>query len=398
MLRHKLPRKNRRFTLFAATVALMVISGWGVGHPRVVREEVTLMRTPDGGIQPQVAVDQKGFLHVIYFKGDPGNGDIYYVRKAPGAAEFSKPIRVNSGPGSAIAIGSVRGAQIAVGKRGRVHVAWLGSSKAQPRGPNNASPMIYTRLNDGGEAFEPQRNVLQFAEGLDGGGSVAADTLGNVYVVWHSNPDKNGEANRRVWVARSTDDGETFGREVAAYSEPTGACGCCGMRAFADDTGALYILYRAATQGTHRDMILLVSKDHAKSFSGDRVARWALNACPMSTAAISEAGPNVLIAWETAGQIFFADVRHNPDKISNAVAAPGDTESRKHPAVAGNTGGETLLAWTEGTAWQRGGSVAWQVFDEAGRPTEVKGSAPGVPVWGLVAAFTRPDGSFVVVY
>jgi hypothetical protein len=42
----------------------MAVSGSRVEHPRAVREEVTLMRAPDGGIQPQVAVDQKGFLHL----------------------------------------------------------------------------------------------------------------------------------------------------------------------------------------------------------------------------------------------------------------------------------------------------------------------------------------------
>ena len=35
--------------------------------------------------------------------------------------------------------------------------------------------MLYTRLNDTGDAFEPQRNVIQKRVGLDGGGSVAAD-------------------------------------------------------------------------------------------------------------------------------------------------------------------------------------------------------------------------------
>ncbi len=400
MLNQSLLVKSKSLALFGGTVILMlaIVSAVGVGNTPVVREEVTLIRTPNGGIQPQVAVDQKGVLHLIYFKGDPGAGDIYYVRQAPGLAEFSKPIRVNSVPGSAVAIGSVRGAQIAIGKGGRVHVAWLGSGTAQPRGPNNATPMLYARVNDAGKAFEAQRNVMQFAEELDGGGSLAADTVGNVYVAWHGNPYKNGEANRRVWVARSTDAGKTFAREVAAYSEPTGACGCCGMRAFADDRGTLYILYRAATESIHRDMVLLVSNDHGKEFFGDRIAKWELNACPMSTAAINEAGSNVLIAWETAGQVFFAEIRPGTDRVSDVVAAPGDAQDRKHPAVAGNTRGETLLAWTEGTAWQRGGSVAWRVFNESGHPTEVKGTVAGVPVWGLVAAFTRPDGGFAIVY
>lgn len=85
------------------------------------------MRTPGGGIQPQVAMDRKGVLRLICFSGDPSAGDIYYVRKAPGEPEFSKPVRVNSVPGSAIAVGSVRGPQLALGKGGRVHVAWMGA-------------------------------------------------------------------------------------------------------------------------------------------------------------------------------------------------------------------------------------------------------------------------------
>lgn len=394
---------SRTFKVLGAAFVLMmlaiaVVYTGSARRTRVEAPEVMLLRTPDGGIQPQAIVDTDGVLHLIYFKGDPSAGDVYYVRKAPESPEFSAPIRVNSVPGSAIAVGSVRGAQIAVGKAGRAHVTWMGSNKAQPRGPGSAAPMLYTRLNDAGTAFEPQRNLMQFAVGLDGGGSVAADRLGNVYVVWHGNPDKNGETHRRVWMARSTDDGKTFSREVAVYSEPTGACGCCGMRAFADDKGTLYVLYRTATENIHRDMMLLVSKDHGEHFSGKRVAKWEINACPMSTAAISEAPSDVLVGWETAGQVFLGRVPCGSDSLSDVLAAPGAGGDRKHPAVAGNSRGERLLAWTDGTAWNRGGSVAWQVFDKDGRPTEVKGTVPGLPVWGLVAAFTRPDGKFAIIY
>jgi len=57
-------REQQRFTLLVGAVALMAVSGSRVEHRRAVREEVTLMRGPDGGIQPQVAVDQKGFLQL----------------------------------------------------------------------------------------------------------------------------------------------------------------------------------------------------------------------------------------------------------------------------------------------------------------------------------------------
>jgi hypothetical protein len=50
----------------------------------------------------------------------------------------------------------VRGPRIAVGRSGRVHVAWNGSPSTAP----GAIPMVCTRLNDAGTAFEPQRNLM----------------------------------------------------------------------------------------------------------------------------------------------------------------------------------------------------------------------------------------------
>ncbi len=196
---------------------------------------VKLLRVPDNGLQPQAVMDARGTLHLIYFKGEPGGGDIYYVRRDPGKTEFTPPVLINSETNTAVATGTIRGAHIAIGTNGRLHVAWNGPH--QPEG--HGAPMFYTRMNDANTAFEPQRNVMQFSGGLDGGGSIAADRSGNVYVAWHGKGDQQGEEHRRVWVARSTDDGQTFAREAAAWNDPTGACGCCGMRAFADRQGFL---------------------------------------------------------------------------------------------------------------------------------------------------------------
>ncbi len=43
--------------------------------------KVTLVRTPDHGIQPQAVVDETGTLHLVYFKGDALGGDLFYVRR-----------------------------------------------------------------------------------------------------------------------------------------------------------------------------------------------------------------------------------------------------------------------------------------------------------------------------
>jgi len=356
---------------------------------------VTLVHTSDGGIQPQAAVDRQGVVHLIYYKGESENGDLYYVRQEPDRKDFSKPIQVNSSPGSALAAGTIRGAQMAIGKNGRVHVAWNGH--APKNGSYLEAPMLYARLNDAGTAFEPESNVITSARGLDGGGSVAADDQGNVYVMWHAPKagNTNGEAGRAVFVARSTDDGKTFAPEKLATTQPTGACGCCGMKAFADSEGNVFALYRAASEMVNRDETLLVSRNHGADFEVAYSHGWKIAACPMSSAFLSETKAGVLAAAETHGRVFFIRVNPKTGKVSSPVSPDA---KGKHPVAVGNAAGEVLLTWTEGTAWGRGGAVAWQVYDELGNPTSAKGQIDGVPVWSLVSAVAKPDGSFVIVY
>lgn len=362
-------------------------------------EGVTVARVPNGGIQPQAAVDSTGTLHLVYFRGDPMAGDLFYVQSKDGGLTFSRAIRVNSQPGSAIAVGNIRGARIALGRNGRVHVAWNGSNSAEPKAPGGKVPMLYSRLNDAGTAFEPQRNVIQTAAGIDGGGGIAADPSGRVYVFWHAPlSDGKNEAARRVWVAQSSDGGKTFARERVAWDQPTGACGCCGMEAFSDSHGAVYVLFRSATELVHRDIYLLESRNHGKSFTGTDISKWNVGYCVMSTASLSASPLGVLAAWETEKQVYFGRIDAKSGSLAEPIAAPGAAGNRKYPSIAGNAEGKTLLAWTEGMGWKKGGALAWQVFDRAGHPTGPESRVPGVPVWSLVATFARPGGGFTILY
>lgn len=368
-------------------------------------DPVQLISVPDTGIQPQIAIAGKT-LHLIYFGGDPKHGDIFYVRSNDFGRSFSASLRVNSQPASALAIGSIRGAQVSVGKGNRIHVAWNGSDVAEPRGPLNpeagtpGSPMLYARLDDRGAAFEPQRNLMQRTFGLDGGGSVASDRSGNVYVAWHGKApgSAEGEAGRSVWIARSSDEGHSFAKELPATAQPTGACGCCGLKIFADSRGEIYGLYRSARENVHRDIYLLRSSDAGQTFSAALLHPWNINACPMSSMAFLEAGSDVLAAWETQTQVHFAPVNRGIDGAKDAIVAPsGVNPKRKYPALARNQRGETLLAWVEGSGWQHGGMLGWQIFDPSGRPMAACSAPRSVPVWSFPAAFSLPDGRFAMI-
>jgi hypothetical protein len=372
-----------------------------VSIAETVAPAITLVRTPDGGIQPHAIRDAKGAVHLIYYKGSAGSGDLFYVRRAPGTKEFSAPLRVNSRPGSVIAAGTIRGAQMAVGKNGRVHVSWMGSKEAEQIviGERKWAPMVYTRLNDTGTAFEPERNLITWAPGLDGGGSVAADPHGNVYVAWHGHPpgSAEGEAGRAVFVTRSVDEGKTFTRETQANLAATGVCACCGMKAFADSTGHLYLLYRSATEKINRDMILLASDNFGQSFRALTLNRRILNTCPMSSMALIEGPAGIMAGWENESQVQFGMIDPKTMRAAS-VTSPSGTGKRKHPVLAQNANGQILFAWTEDTAWQKGGSLAWQVFGSDGKPIGEPGRMNAVPVWSFGSIVAGLDGGFEIFH
>jgi hypothetical protein len=167
------------------------------------------------------------------------------------------------------------------------------------------------------------------------------------------------------------------------------------MRAFADSKGTAYLLYRAATNKVNRDMILLSSSDAGKSFKGTLIHKMQTDICPMSSESFAEGAGNVYCAWETEGQVFFASI--NPPGIPVKALALG--KQCKHPALAVNRDGEVLLAWAEGTGWQRGGDLAWQLFDKTGRPTTDRGRvANGIPTWSLPTAVVGNDGRLTIVH
>jgi hypothetical protein len=383
-----------------AVGALVLAAVGGITVPAEAAARIEFLRTPEGTYQPQALVDRGGTVHVVALSGDPGAADVVYYRLPPGSNSFGKAVRVNTQPGSAIAVGTIRGAQLALGRDGRIHIVWNGSDKARPRNTFGGSPVLYTRSSPDGLGFEPERNVMARTSVLDGGASVAADDSGNVYVTWHGSAEDapDGELGRKLYVARSTDDGRIFAPERPALEDSSGVCACCGVAARVGSEGRLMILYRGARTLLDRDLILAVSDDHGSHFRWTTVAPWKIKACPVSRAAIAESPAGPILAWESYDRLSWARLDERTGRISEPTAASGVAKQR-HPALAANAKGEVLLAWTEGTGWQKGGDLVWQLYDAQGWPTDQRGRIKGgIPVWGLPAVVARGDGSFLVIH
>ena len=115
----------------------------------------------------------------------------------------------------------------------------------------------------------------------------------------------------------------------------------------------------------------------------------------MSSAFISQTPTDILAAAETHGRVFFVRIDPRTGQASSPVSP--DIQA-KHPVVLANSKGETLFVWAEGTGWNKGGAVAFQLFDKENKPLSDKGRAEGLKPWSLPTAFVEPDGTFTFIY
>jgi hypothetical protein len=354
---------------------------------------VKVLQVPDKGVQPQVLVDRQGRLHLIYLAGPAPTSDVFHRVLDATTLTFGEAARINHKPGNAMAVGSIRGAQCALGKDDRLHVVWNGSGKG-PDGKPQAE-VLYTH-SDGRGGYEPERGLMTTGKHLDGGATVAADATGMVHVLWHAapleTPQGSGEGARRVYMTSSKDDGQSFEKEQLCAGVSPGVCACCSIRAQVM-AGELVALYRIAS-GNNRGIQLLRRGRGADSFVRQEVQDWPIKMCPMSSSCLL-AGKQSLAAWETGGEVWMAslDQLSAPTKIGSANA--------KHPSLAQSPEGDILVTWAMNTGWQRGGQAAWSLRSAKGHVIEegpADRSVLKVPVWSFPAAAYVPGLGFVVVH
>lgn len=311
---------------------------------------VEVIQTPNGGIVPDAEVDGRGVIHLVYVSGE----DVCYVKSSDRGKTFSPPIRVNSEPGTAYG-GKYRGPDVAVGKRGRVHVVWY-TNAYQRKLPKDQWGVFYAHLNASGTTFEPARNLNRRPSDNF---SLAADGRGRVAVFWTA---------RGAYVNLSEDGGKTFSDSTAI--DRADPCECCATRAYFSPDENLYFFYRDKAENV-RDMHLMVLPDGGKAFSREKVSltSWKINACPMTGASLTgRDGEGLAAGWETQGQVYFARL----DEAGRALS-PQEvkvSERGKYPVVLSASDGTALVAWKNGT------TLGWQVYDASGRPQGDPGSMP----------------------
>lgn len=117
----------------------------------------------------------------------------------------------------------------------------------------------------------------------------------------------------------------------------------------------------------------------------------------MSMMSFAERGDKLLAAWESEGEVRVGQIEGG--KLGQVITPERGEAGRKYPSVSIDESGAVLLAWAEGTAFRRGGTLAYQLFNASGKPVGlVRRIDRGIPVFGLPATAPLPGGGFLLVH
>jgi hypothetical protein len=268
-----------------------------------------------------------------------------------------------------------RGPDLALGKRGQVHVIWY-SNAPQRDSPKNQSFVFYSHLNPERTAFVSARNLNQRTSDDF---SLAADGDGNVAVFWI--------ADDRLLVNLSADGGETFSRPAEVPGAET--CECCATRAFFS-RGTLYAAYRDKA-GNLRDMYLVSRLAGQTAFRREKisVSPWQINGCPMTGTYLTAGKSGPVMAWETKGRVFFARLdRTGRNSAQTETEASG--KRGKWPIVLAAPDGTVLVSWKTAHA------IEWRLFDGNDKPLGEPGRSPSTNSHRHAGVVTK-EGDFLLV-
>ncbi len=366
--------------------------------------DVRIVHLPEEALVPDVAMDAGGVLHMVYGLGD----DAWYVRSADNGRTFSPPVKVNTEGKVTLKMGE-RGPKLAVSRassprfeggtpstRESIHVVWADQwspgVKVHPR---------YSRSLDGGKTFEPPR-ALASLFGIDGL-TVAADGEGNVVAFFHHvTPGQQLEVPEahRLYLARSTDNGATFGPEERMKIQGMDdlACSMCMMRARITADGNVCLALRVANDNI-RDFFLLHSPKRQNAFAPLRVNedRWELKTCPMCGPELTlDPAGRMLCAFMSRHHVYWSAL--DEGRFTLHVATPANENDEIYPAAFGDGKGHVLMIWQVGPmAVGRTATVKWALYSNDGAFTGKQGTI-GVSTSGTKAtAFAGTDGAFYIV-
>jgi hypothetical protein len=347
--------------------------------PRPVIEESGI--SPSRNARVGVTNISSVSVHMLALIGEGGQSRVALLNSEDGGDTFGQPVWASE-PGKDITSGGENSPAFVV-TPGPMYAAW-----------SEGQELRFARSITWGESFEKPIRLNEKTP-FAGYPSLGVAPNGDVYAVWIDGRDQQGDGynNYSIYLARSTDQGATFGKNVRVAS---GICPCCRPTLNFGPQGEVMVFWRQVYPGSIRDMTVAVSSDSGQTFSPPkRVAEdnWKINGCPDSGAATARSGNRVYVAWLTEASSEISGVRLTWSDDGGKSWAPALLGSQgvldaNFPALAAGGDGKVELVFQgrdskQQAGWSNVGIFAVEIGKD-GRLSQPL-AIPGIP-----SSATRP--------
>ena len=214
-----------------------------------------------GSHNPDISVDSSNNIHVVWYDETPGNFEIYYRRSTNGGVGWSAVKRFTWTSGDSF------DPVVATGSVGNVHVVWYDET------PGNFE-IYYKRSTNGGISWSAAKRLTWFS-GNSYAPVIAADSGGNIHLVWQDDNPGNSE----IYYKRSTNSGLTWGG-IRRLTWTSG--GSFNPFIVLDQYNTIHLVWNDNTPG-NQEIYYKVSTNAGVSWFGTKRLTWnsGVSLCPI---------------------------------------------------------------------------------------------------------------------
>ena len=275
---------------------------------------------------PIMAIGRDGTIYISWVKGNGTGSSIWMSHSTDGGSTFSAPVNACADANSNS--DAQRTAKFVLDTKGGIHMIWMATRK--DKNPD----VWYIRSTDNGTTWTSPMTLCdagdsnKFAQDFP---AIACDSNDNLYASWldFREPSIPGiSPHGHIYFTKSTDHGTTWSKNIKADNMPGGiggTCECCAQHIAVSPTGNIYIGFRSNIQEL-RNIYLARSTDKGETFElslkiadGD----WSLAACPMK-------GPNIRLDESETLHMAWGDAREGPIHLYYASIPKGSTATPKN--------------------------------------------------------------------
>jgi len=261
---------------------------------------------------------------------------------------------------------------------------------------NEGGDLRFARSRWGAPFQTPIKVTDKTTDTFSGYPSIGVAPNGDVYIVWidtRPQPEIGNQQSYSLYLARSTDQGVTFGRNIRVARD---ICPCCRPTVAFGLKGEALVFWRHIYPGPIHDMTVATTSDGGNTFSPlQRVAvdNWKIDGCPDSGPAAARSGNRVYVAWLTEASPEISGVRLTWSDDAGKTWAPAVRGSQNildanYPAMSVADDGRVVVVFQGRDPNQQVGWAKTGIFAVTIGPDGKL--SPPVPVPGIPSSAHRP--------